>query len=154
MCWPSPSGPYDRASPKTRVRTLRAVGFTRGQRRTTTGWLAATATGLSLAAAIPIGLIGGTLAWRVYATSLGVLPESAVPWLGLGTVVAAAFLVSAVVAVIVARGVTGAIPPHADAMAGERVIGDAVGGHACRTRSHQRSATSRARPSCIALKDA
>jgi hypothetical protein len=99
--------------------TLRAMGFTRGQRRATIGWLAATATGVSLAAAIPIGVLGGTLAWRVYARSLGVLPESVVPWLRLATVIAAAFLVSAVVAVIVARGVTGATPPQADAMTGE-----------------------------------
>jgi hypothetical protein len=56
---------------------------------------------------------------RTSATSRGVLPETAVPWLGLATVVGAAFLVSAVVAVIVARDVTGAIPPHADAMDGE-----------------------------------
>jgi ABC-type lipoprotein release transport system permease subunit len=101
--------------------TLRAVGFTRGQRRATIGWLAATATGVSLAAAIPLGLIGGSIAWRLYATSLGVLPETVVPWIGVAIVIAASFLVSAAVAVIVARGVTGSTPPHADAMAGENV---------------------------------
>ena len=89
--------------------TLRAMGFTKRQRRATVVWLGGLAAALSLVVAVPVGVVVGRLAWRIYAANLGVLPEPMTPWIGLALVVAATLLLTVVVAAVVARGVTGAI---------------------------------------------
>ena len=89
--------------------TLRAMGFTRRQRRATVVWLGTLAAAVSLVVAVPVGVVVGRLAWQFYAASLGVLPEPTTPWGGLALLIAATLILTAVVAAVVARGVTGAI---------------------------------------------
>ena len=85
------------------------MGFTRRQRRATVVWLGALAASLSLLVAVPVGVVGGRLAWRIYAANLGVLPESVTPWFGIALVIVAALVLSAAVAVVVPRSVTGTV---------------------------------------------
>jgi ABC-type antimicrobial peptide transport system permease subunit len=59
-------------------RTLGAVGR---QLRATLRWQALTVLGVGLVLGIPFGIVGGRIAYRAFATGLGVRPEPLVPLL-------------------------------------------------------------------------
>ena len=59
---------------------VRAMGFRPRQVRRSAVWAATAFTGLSLAIAVPVGIVVGRVAWRAYAESLGIVPTPFVPW--------------------------------------------------------------------------
>jgi putative ABC transport system permease protein len=86
---------------------LRALGFSRGQILRTITWQSTIYASGALAIGVPVGVALGRIAWRVYATNLGVVPEVAMPWAALvglaGAVIALAAAVAVVPAVRIAR---------------------------------------------------
>jgi hypothetical protein len=60
--------------------TLRALGFTGRQLRTSVRVQTIATMALALGVGVPIGLVVGRLAWRAFATRLGVVTEPAIPW--------------------------------------------------------------------------
>jgi putative ABC transport system permease protein len=58
---------------------VRALGLARGQVRAVVGWQAVWVMAGAMLVGVPLGLIGGQLAWRQFATSLGVVPDAVVP---------------------------------------------------------------------------
>jgi len=91
---------------------LKALGMTRGQVRAVIAWQ--TTLTLLIAAVVggPLGIIGGRLAWRGFAGSLGVVPIVEVPVLalvlGLAALVLAGNLLAALPATVAARTRPGA----------------------------------------------
>jgi putative ABC transport system permease protein len=79
----------------------RAIGFTRGGVRAAVSTGAALVALLAAAIGVPLGVIVGRRAWLLYAESLGVKPEAAIPW-GWLAVVASGVVVVAVACVLVA----------------------------------------------------
>ncbi len=59
---------------------VRTLGFRPRQVRRAAAWAATAFTGLSLAIALPLGIVVGRAAWRAYAESLGIVPTPFVPW--------------------------------------------------------------------------
>jgi hypothetical protein len=80
--------------------TLRALGLSAGQTRRTIAWQSGVTVGVSLAIALPIGVIGGRFAWKRYATGLEVVPEPVTPWLHLTILVVVTLAVALVVSII------------------------------------------------------
>jgi predicted lysophospholipase L1 biosynthesis ABC-type transport system permease subunit len=58
---------------------VRALGMARGQVRSVVGWQAVCVMAGAMLVGVPLGLIGGQLAWRQFATSLGVVPDAVIP---------------------------------------------------------------------------
>ena len=58
---------------------LRSIGFTRGQVRSTVGWQASTLTVAALCLGIPLGIVCGRVAWRLFTGQLGILPVVVLP---------------------------------------------------------------------------
>ena len=56
---------------------LRSLGFTRRQVRGAVSWQASALTGAALCLGIPAGILGGRVAWRLFAAQLGILPAAA-----------------------------------------------------------------------------
>ena len=69
--------------------SLRALGCISRQLRATVRWQALTVVGFGLAFGIPIGIALGRVAYRAFATGLGVLPDPLIPLGWLATLVAA-----------------------------------------------------------------
>jgi putative ABC transport system permease protein len=63
-------------------------------------WQATTLVAVALVVAVPAGLVVGRVSWRIYARGLGVKPETAFPWIGLGAVVVAVLLVANLIAIV------------------------------------------------------
>jgi hypothetical protein len=63
---------------------LKAVGFTRGQVRTTVLWQSGAVLAVALVAALPLGAAAGRWMWRGFAGRIGVVAEPVVPVLLLG----------------------------------------------------------------------
>jgi ABC-type lipoprotein release transport system permease subunit len=78
---------------------LRSIGFTRGQVRRTISWQACTLTGVALALGIPVGIVCGRVAWRLFAGQLGIEPIVVLPVILVLVVPAALVLAAAVAAV-------------------------------------------------------
>jgi len=74
---------------------LRTVGFVRRQVWATIGWQATVLTAMAVVVAVPVGVVAGRVAWRLYAEALGVVPEPVVP--------VQALLITAVVVFVVAN---------------------------------------------------
>jgi ABC-type lipoprotein release transport system permease subunit len=91
---------------------LQALGFVRAQLRRAIAWQATTLAAGALLIGLPVGVLGGRLAWQVSAQQLGVLPEPVVPLTALLAVVpstlALAILISAVPGHAAARTKPGA----------------------------------------------
>ena len=92
----------------TRVRrrdlaVLRTLGFTRRQLSRTVQWQATTVALVALVIGLPLGWFLGALAWRAYASALGVVPESSVPWWWFALAAVAALVVANAVALLPAR---------------------------------------------------
>jgi len=79
---------------------LRILGFTRGQVRRTVAWQAGALTGSALAIGIPLGIICGGTAWRLYADPLGIIPVVRMPDLLLAAMAPAALAVAVAVAAL------------------------------------------------------
>ncbi len=82
---------------------LKALGFERGQVRTTLAWQASALASAGIVFGIPAGLIVGRLAWSLVARNLGVATTVALPALALAIVVPATLLLVNVVAYPPAR---------------------------------------------------
>jgi hypothetical protein len=80
--------------------TLRALGLSTGQVRRTIAWQSAVTVGVAMTVALPIGTIGGRIAWDRYATGLQVVPEPVTPWRYLGVFVVTVFAVALLVSVV------------------------------------------------------
>jgi ABC-type lipoprotein release transport system permease subunit len=80
--------------------TLRALGLSAGQIRRTIAWQSVVTVGVSLAIAMPIGVIGGRFAWNRYATGLEVVPEPVTPWSHLAIFVVVTIAMALVVSIV------------------------------------------------------
>jgi putative transposase len=65
---------------------MRALGFRRRDVGRAVAWQSITYASAAVAVGLPLGVVAGSIAWRVYAERLGVVPESVVPWTVLGAV--------------------------------------------------------------------
>ncbi len=79
------------------IATLRALGLVGSQARAIIAWQALTLVVVTSLLALPVGVVAGRYAWRVYAEGLGVVPEPVTPWAPL-----AALMVGLVVAHLLA----------------------------------------------------
>jgi hypothetical protein len=77
---------------------LRAIGFRRGQVRSTVTWQGLTITVVALVVGLPLGVALGRWGWQIYARSIGVVPEPGIDGIALLAVVTGAVLVTVVVA--------------------------------------------------------
>lgn len=80
--------------------TMRALGLRPAQIRAVVAWQSVVTVGVSLAIALPIGTIGGRIAWHRYATGLQVVPEPVTPWGHLAAFAAATVVVALVVSLV------------------------------------------------------
>jgi putative ABC transport system permease protein len=78
---------------------LRSIGFTRRQVRYAISWQASTLTAVALGLGIPLGIVCGRVAWRLFAGQLGIPPVVVLPVIVLVVVPAALALAVAVAAV-------------------------------------------------------
>jgi hypothetical protein len=77
---------------------LKTLGFLRGQVSATVAWQATAFATAALLAGVPLGVAAGRWAWRLVATSLGVVPEPIVPPLGVLAIAIGALLVANLIA--------------------------------------------------------
>ena len=78
---------------------LRSIGLTRRQVRSTISWQASTLTAVALGLGIPLGIVCGRVAWRLFAGQLGIMPVVVLPVMLVLVVPAALALAVAVAAV-------------------------------------------------------
>ena len=101
---------------RPQLATLRALGFTQGQLRSSVRWSAAVIAVCAVAVGIPLGVIAGRWGWRVLGSSVGVATEAPLPVLFTiltGTAIVALALVAAIVpAARAARQHAGALLTH------------------------------------------
>jgi hypothetical protein len=77
--------------------TLKALGATRRQLAASVSWQAVILVVIAFAIGLPIGVIGGRLAWRSTAEGLGLVTDPLVPVLALGALVLIAVVVAGLV---------------------------------------------------------
>jgi len=86
---------------------LKTLGMTRGQVRAVVAWQTTLTLLIAVVVGAPLGVLGGRLAWRGFAGSLGVVPIVEVPLatlvLGLAALVLAGDLLAALPAAVAAR---------------------------------------------------
>ena len=82
---------------------LKSLGFVRRQLHRAVAWHATTISLITVAVAIPLGIIAGRVAWRFLAHSLGVAPTVTIPVLLFVLIVPATILVANLAAAIPAR---------------------------------------------------
>jgi len=91
---------------------LKTIGMTRGQVRAVVAWQTTLTLLIAVVVGGPLGILGGRLAWRAFAGSLGVVPIVEVPLaalvLGLAALVLAGDLLAALPAAVAARTRPGA----------------------------------------------
>ena len=68
---------------------------------------------VALAIGVPLGVVAGRAAWRLYAQHLGVVPEPVVPWLALSLLAAAALALAVVLGFALGRRTTSVSPATA-----------------------------------------
>ena len=78
---------------------LRALGFSRGQTLRTIVWQAIVYAVGALAVGLPVGVVLGRLAWRVYSTNLGAVPEPVTPWAACVAVAVSTLVLAGVLAI-------------------------------------------------------
>ena len=78
--------------------TLRALGFTSRQLRTSVRVQALATMAAALVVGVPLGLVVGRLAWRAFATRLGIVTNPTMPWAWIAATVAGALVVAVVAA--------------------------------------------------------
>jgi FtsX-like permease family/MacB-like periplasmic core domain len=74
---------------------MRALGFRRGDIGRAVAWQSIVYALLALAAGIPLGMVAGRTAWRVYAQRLGAVPEPVIPWPSIALVAAVTLTLAA-----------------------------------------------------------
>ncbi len=82
---------------------LRAIGFERRQVRATVAYQATTLGTIGLVLGIPLGVIGGSLVWRLVADDLGVAPSPSIPVLAIVVSIPAVLLLVNLIAYAPAR---------------------------------------------------
>ncbi len=86
---------------------LRTLGLSRGQVRAVIGWHALTVLVVAVAIGLPLGILAGRWLWSSFATSIGVLPITAIPLQallpGLAAIVIVGTVFTALPAVVLAR---------------------------------------------------
>lgn len=86
---------------------LKALGFTKGQIRSTVFWQTATVTVIGIVIGVPVGVAIGRVVWRDFAINVGVVPAPIVKLLLLAAlsagVLAAAALLALAPAVVASR---------------------------------------------------
>ena len=82
---------------------LKVLGFARGQVSASVAWQANVIAGIAIVIGIPVGIIGGQIAWRLFANELGVPPRPAISALAIGIVVVAALVLANITALVPAR---------------------------------------------------
>jgi hypothetical protein len=80
------------------VALLRVLGFTQRQVLAAVRWQASVIVAVALLAGIPVGVIGGRIAWSSFADQVGVIAQPVVPLAVLGAIVAGALLLANVAA--------------------------------------------------------
>jgi len=83
--------------------TLRALGLSSSQTRRTIAWQSVVTVGVSMAIALPLGVIGGRFAWNRYATGLDVVPEPVTPWWHLAILVLVTIATALLVSIVPGR---------------------------------------------------
>jgi ABC-type antimicrobial peptide transport system permease subunit len=78
---------------------LKVIGFVRGQVRRAVAWQASALTALSVAVAIPAGIILGRYGWRLFADQFGVVPDPAVPLYLMVTLIPFALVLANLIAI-------------------------------------------------------
>jgi ABC-type antimicrobial peptide transport system permease subunit len=89
---------------------LRALGFTGRQVRATVSWMAVTVVVAALIAGIPLGVVGGRLAWLALSSQLGLQPAPVLAPVPLAVLAAAGILLSVAVAAIPGTAASRACP--------------------------------------------
>ncbi len=82
---------------------LKSLGFAARQLASTVSWHATTIAVLGLAVGVPLGIIGGRLAWALFAAKLDVISEPAVPLSQLALVAVVTVVVANLAAAVPAR---------------------------------------------------
>jgi ABC-type antimicrobial peptide transport system permease subunit len=83
--------------------TLRALGFTGRQLRTSVRVQTLATMASALVLGIPVGIVVGRIAWRSFASELGVVTEPTMPWPWLGLRVVGGLAVALAAAAVPAR---------------------------------------------------
>jgi ABC-type lipoprotein release transport system permease subunit len=81
------------------VAVLKTLGFTPGDLGRAVAWQATTLALVTLLAGLPLGLVAGRLAWRLFAGQLGVVPGVSIPGLLLALIVPAAIVLAVLVSI-------------------------------------------------------
>jgi hypothetical protein len=97
-------------SRRRELATLRALGFTGRQLRAAVGVQAVAIAIAGIAVGVPVGIATGRVAWRAYATQLGVVPDASIPVALVLATVAGALCLSAAVAAVPGRAAARAHP--------------------------------------------
>jgi hypothetical protein len=92
---------------------MRALGFRRGDIGRAVAWQSIVYGLLALAAGIPLGIVAGRIAWRVYAQRLGAVPEPVIPWPSIALVAAATLTLAATIGFALSRPMTSMRPATA-----------------------------------------
>ena len=79
---------------------LKVLGFLRRQVAAVVGWQAIAVVLVGIVAGVPLGIAGGKVAWRLFATSFGVVPVSVVQPVPLILLAVAVLLVTTLLAVL------------------------------------------------------
>ena len=82
---------------------LRTMGLSARQLWATIGWQAGTIAATGLIIGIPAGVLVGRTAWRAIAESLGVSPDSEIPWLVIAVLTLGTFVLTAIVTIVPGR---------------------------------------------------
>src|SRR3984957_16117542 len=90
---------------------LRSIGFTRRQVRSAISWQASTLTAVALGLGIPLGIVCGRVAWRLFAGQLGIEPIVVLPVI-LVLVVPAALVLAVAVAAVPGESAARTRPPE------------------------------------------
>ena len=79
---------------------LKALGFVNGQIGATVLWQATTVALVGIVVGIPLGIVGGRLIWKAFATNLGAVPVPTVPAWAIAALALGVFVVANLLAVV------------------------------------------------------
>jgi ABC-type lipoprotein release transport system permease subunit len=82
---------------------LRVLGFVPGQITSTAAWQLATLIVLAGVVGVPLGLLGGRVAWTAFANRLGVTPRPTIPLLAVTSLVPGLLVLAGVIAAVPGR---------------------------------------------------